>query len=602
MDNDRDQDSHADSFDSSFSGSPPADFESVMADYIQRVESGQSVDPADYLQRFPQFADDLKAFFQNHHWLGDPAPIDASESMVGKTVGTYTSESEIARGGMGVGYRAKQAGLDRPVALKLISSGLLASREERKRFRTEAESAARLHHPGIVSIYETGSWQGHPYFSMSLIEGPTLQAKINERNLGIDEAACLMISIARAVGYAHRAGILHRDLKPDNVLLSDDGRPLLTDFGLAKWQQTGTLLTQTGQVLGTPNYMSPEQAAGCAEIDVTSDVYSLGAVLYAMLTGQPPHGIGSAGEVLRRVLQDDPMPPRGMRNDIPVSLENICMKAISRDPQHRYASADAMADDLQCWVDGNPVTADRSGLLGQVARELQRDQHQIHFTPWSRTLLWIGAVIFAAHGAISVLNALEFPRWISFWTPRWIMLAWIAWIIFRARGGQLAPRTVAERPVYSIWLGYLASLAALNLLVLMDVLPNSAMFPITAVLSGFGFLAMSGHVWGGTAVIGFAFMAIALALPPMMNFAPLFFGATWLAALATLAKHYRVKTTTGATLIDRTTPDCGSAKVGSVKGGKADPLQTATLQSRAAFQDRHQQGHHDTEHQNCHHQ
>lgn len=552
------------------------DLESVMADYIQRIESGQAVDPADYLQRFPQFADDLKAFFQNHHWLGDPAATDACESMVGKTVGTYTIESEIARGGMGVVYRAKQAGLDRPVALKLISSGVLASREERKRFRTEAESAARLYHPGIVSIYETGSWQGHPYFSMSLIEGPTLQALIDEKNLAIDRSASLMISIARAVGYAHRSGILHRDLKPDNVLMSDDGRPLLTDFGLAKWQQTGTLLTQTGQVLGTPNYMSPEQAAGCPDIDVTSDIYSLGAVLYAMLTGQPPHGTGSAGEVLRCVLQDDPMPPRWMRNDIPVSLENICMKAISRDPRHRYASADAMADDLQCWVDGNPVSADRSGLLGQVARELQRDQHQMHFAPWSRTLLWIGAVIFVAHGAISVLSALDFPRWISFWTPRWIMLAWIAFIIFRARGGQLAPRTIAERPVYSIWLGYLASLAALNLLVLMNVLPNSAMFPVTAVLSGFGFLAMSGHVWGGAAVIGFAFMAVALVLPPRNDYAPLVFGAAWLVALATLAKHYRVNASADATMSDHRKP--GDAA--------ADPTQSTMLQSGAAFQDR----------------
>jgi serine/threonine protein kinase len=515
-----------------------SDLESVMANYIERIESGQIVDPADYLERFPQFADDLKTFFQNHHWFGEPVASDPSDSLVGKTIGTYTIESEIARGGMGVVYRARQAGLDRPVALKLISSGVLASREERRRFRIEAEAAARLHHPGIVTIYETGSWQGYPFFSMAFVEGPTLQRLIDDAALDFDRVASLMVSIARAVGYAHDAGILHRDLKPDNVLMSDDGRPMLTDFGLAKWQRDGTLLTRTGQVLGTPNYMSPEQAVGDAAIDQTSDVYSLGAILYALLTGQPPHGVGSAAEVLRSVLQDDPMPPRGLRPDIPASLENICLKAISREPERRYASANAMGDDLQCWLDGNPVAADQSGLLGQVARELRRDQYQRHFASWSRALRWIGGIILVAHVTITVLDASQFPRWISFWIPRMMMLAGIAWVIYQAREGQMTPRTTAERPVYSIWLGYLASLGFLNLLVLTNVVPTESMFPVTAILSGFGFLSMSGHVWGGTAIIGFLFMLVALWLPWLGVYAPLAFGAMWFVALGILASHY----------------------------------------------------------------
>ncbi|KAA1259391.1 Serine/threonine-protein kinase PrkC [Rubripirellula obstinata] len=510
-----------------------------MADYIERTEAGETPDPADYLRRFPQFADDLRTFFQNHHWLAEPDAADISNSLIGKTIGTYVIESEIARGGMGVVYRARQAGLDRPVALKLISTGVLASREERRRFRTEAEAAARLHHPGIVAIHETGDWQGYLFFSMTLVEGPTLQKLIDDCPCEFDWAAAMSVSIARAVGYAHQAGILHRDLKPDNVLMSDDGRPMLTDFGLAKWHRDGTLLTQTGQVLGTPNYMSPQQASGDAAIDQTSDVYSLGAILYALLTGTPPHGSGSAAEILQSVLHDDPMPPRGLRSEIPASLENICLKAIAREPNQRYQSADAMADDLECWIQGNPVAADQSGLLGQVARELRRDQHQRHFAAWSRTLLWIGGIIFLAHAIITTLDALDYPRWLSFWTPRWCMMVAIAWVIYRARDGQLTPRTIVERPVYSIWLGYLSSLAAMNLLVFMSVIPAEAMFPATAVLSGFGFLSMSGHVWGGAAIIGLMFMVTALVLPFLSVFAPIVFGAMWLVALITLSKHYQ---------------------------------------------------------------
>ena len=374
---------------------------------------------------------------------------------------------------------------------------------------------------------------------MALVEGPTLQKAIDDGNFDDDRAVRLLIEISRAVGYAHRAGILHRDLKPDNILMSEGERPLLTDFGLAKWCRGGTLLTRTGQVLGTPNYMSPQQASGSDDVDETSDVYSLGAILYALLTGTPPHGLGSAAEILRSVLQDDPMPPRGIRPAIAVSLENICLKAIARDPSERYASADEVADDLQRLIEGEPVAADQSGLLGQVARELRRDQHQRFFVDWSRTLVRIGIAILIAHIAISTLDAMGYPRWLSFWVPRLSMFLVIVGIIYRARDGRMTPRTVAERPVYSIWLGYLSSLFVANVLTLLGVVPQTSLFPITATLSGFGFLAMSGHVWGGTAILGLAFMLTALALPFCAVWAPLVFGAMWCVALTVLASHYR---------------------------------------------------------------
>ncbi|TWU47487.1 Serine/threonine-protein kinase PknL [Rubripirellula tenax] len=514
------------------------DFESVMADYLQRTEQGQTPDPADYVRAYPQFADDLKSFFRNQQWFDNNAPT-GPPSLAGTCVGPYEIECEIARGGMGVVYRARQQGLDRPVALKLISSGVLASREERTRFRIEAEAAARLHHPGIIAIHEIGSWEGYEYFSMTLVEGPTLQDHV-DRKIFDDTATAKMIrDIARAVAYAHRAGIVHRDLKPENVLISDDGRPLITDFGLAKWHREGTLVTRTGQVLGTPHYMSPEQACGMGDGNAPADIYSLGAMLYAMLTGRPPHAGTSAAEVLRSVLQDEPEAPRHHRRDVSPGLERICLKAIRYEPEQRYASADALADDLDRFLAGEATSAEGSGLMDRVAREIRRDQHQSHFVNWSRTLVTLGLVIFGFHVAMFFLGRLDYPIWVSFWIPRLCMFVLILAIISRARGGGIAPRTVAERPVYSIWLGYLATLAVVSILMMIGEVEPSRLIPIAAALSGFGFIAMSGHIWGGAAILGIAFEVTSLVTAIVPAYAPLLFGATWLVSLTVLADHYR---------------------------------------------------------------
>lgn len=513
--------------------------ESVLADYLERCEAGQSPDPGDYLRTYPQFAGDLRSFFRNHHWLGEAPP---KTSLIGTRIATYTIEAEIARGGMGVVYRARQVGLQRPVALKLINSGVLAGEEQRRRFRLEAEAAAQLQHPGIVAIHETGSWDGYEFFSMALVQGHTLQQWVDDQVFDDRRNAQVVRDVARAVAYAHRHGIVHRDLKPENILVDEDGRPLVTDFGLAKWHREGTLMTRTGQVLGTPHYMSPEQAGGCAGGSPAIDIYSLGAVLYALLTGRPPHVGDSTATVLRSVLQDDPPPPRALRASAPPDLEAICLKALRHEPDQRYASADELADDLNRFLDGERPSANTSGLVDRVARELRRDQHQSYFDAWGRTLFHLGGIIFAAHGVIYALSLAQVDQPLAIYLPRAVMLAAIFAVIYRARDGAVLPRSSAERPVWSIWLGYLATLLVVNVMVLSGGLDRIALFSMASLMSGFGFIAMSGHVWGGSAVLGLGFLAGSLWITAAPSIAPLLFGLFWLISLTVLGRHYRGRT------------------------------------------------------------
>jgi serine/threonine protein kinase len=289
-------------------------------------------------------------------------------------LGDYELLEEVGRGGQGVVFRARQKSLNRTVALKVISLGQWASKAHLKRFRREAEAAANLDHPNIVPIYEVGERDGSCYFSMKFIEGGQLDEVVRHTPMSIRKAAELIAKVARTVHYAHEHGIVHRDIKPGNVLLDAESEPHLTDFGLARLVESESTITRTLEVLGTPSYMAPEQAvANNADVSSATDVYGLGAVLYQLLTGHPPFAGGTTFETVRLVLDTEPRPPRLLNPRIDRELSTICLKCLEKDPKRRYSSALALAEDLERWAKHEPIQARRTGILTRGRKWVRRN-------------------------------------------------------------------------------------------------------------------------------------------------------------------------------------------------------------------------------------
>ena len=288
--------------------------------------------------------------------------------------GDYELLEQIGRGGQGVVFRARQRSLNRTVALKVINLGHWSSKAHVKRFRREAEAAASLDHPGIVPIHEVGERDGSCYFSMKFIEGGQLDEVVRHSPVSIRQAVELIAKVARIVHYAHEHGILHRDIKPGNILLDANCEPHLTDFGLARLLETESSVTHTLDVLGTPSYMAPEQAVGNnAAVSSATDVYGLGAVLYQMLTAQPPFAGGTTYETIKLLLDTDPRQPRLLNPKVDRDLATICLKCLEKDPQRRYASALALAEDLECWLKHEPIRARSTGRFTRGRKWLRRN-------------------------------------------------------------------------------------------------------------------------------------------------------------------------------------------------------------------------------------
>jgi WD40 repeat protein len=369
----------------------------LIAAYLEAAEAGRAPDPGEWLARHPDLADDLRAFLADRdHFAraaGELAPPatppahagDAPTLAPGEALpapsplgtvrhfGDYELLAEIARGGMGVIYKARQVSLNRTVALKMILSGQFASPLDVQRFRAEAENAAGLDHPNIVPIYEVGEHQGQQYFSMRLIEGGSL-AECLAQGPRLETRALveLIVKVARAVHFAHQGGVLHRDLKPANVLLDAQGTPYVTDFGLAKRAGGGGHLTQSGAVVGTPSYMAPEQAGGKKALTVAADTYALGAILYECLTGRPPFRAGTQLDTLLQVLEKEPERPRNWNPKVDRDLETICLKCLEKAPGRRYATAGELAEDLGRWLDGAPIRARPASLPARALKWARR--------------------------------------------------------------------------------------------------------------------------------------------------------------------------------------------------------------------------------------
>jgi serine/threonine protein kinase/TolB-like protein/Tfp pilus assembly protein PilF len=289
-------------------------------------------------------------------------------------LGDYELLEEIGRGGQGVVFRARQKSLNRIVALKVIGLGQWASKTHLKRFRREAEAAASLEHPGIVPIHEVGERDGSCYFSMKFIEGGQLDEIVRREPMPIRQAAELIVKVARTVHYAHEHGILHRDIKPGNILLDQKGEPHLTDFGLARLVETESTVTRTLDVLGTPSYMAPEQAVGNnTAVSRVTDVYGIGAVFYQLLTGQPPFAGGTTYETIKLLLDTEPRQPRLLNPKIDRDLSTICLKCLEKDPNRRYSSALALAEDLEHWLKHEPIQARRTGIVARSRKWVRRN-------------------------------------------------------------------------------------------------------------------------------------------------------------------------------------------------------------------------------------
>jgi WD40 repeat protein len=343
---------------------------------------GLPVDPAELCRDCPDLREAFLQALGAAHCMGRPPNTTGAEGASGvaapagppaapPAVPGYEILGELGRGGMGVVYQARQVRLNRLVALKMILAGGHAGEAELARFRIEAEAIARLQHPHIVQIHEVGEYEGRPYLALEFCPGGSLEGKLGGTPLPPHEAGRLVETLARAMHAAHRRHVLHRDLKPANVLLLEDGTPKVTDFGLAKKLDEGGQ-TQTGAVIGTPSYMAPEQAEGRKDVGAAADVYALGAILYECLTGRPPFKAATPFDTLLQVVGEEPVPPRRLNPEVPRDLETVCLRCLEKQPAKRYATAEALAEDLRRFGAGEPVTARPAGRLGRAVKWARR--------------------------------------------------------------------------------------------------------------------------------------------------------------------------------------------------------------------------------------
>ncbi len=535
----------------------------LLDEWTAAMRRGVQPDVEQAARSYPRLADDLRALWATV-WIAEEmaradwivAEADASAATMpatselatipsGRRFGDYELLEELGRGGMGVVARARELARGRIVALKRLLHGPEATPQDLERFRVEAQAAARLAHPHVVPVFQVGECEDQPYFTMQYIEGTTLAQRLAEGPMPAQEAARLLVPVCRAIHYAHQRGVLHRDLKPSNILIDLQGNPYVSDFGLAKRIDVDPSLTPSGALLGTPSYMAPEQARSSASgrraaPGPLADVYSLGAILYQMLTGRPPFQAATPVETILLALEHDPIAPRALNPRVSPDLEMIALKCLQKSPALRYPTAAALAEDLEAFLHGDPVSARATSLRALAARLLGETHHAPVLENWGSLWIYHSVALLVFFGATNGL-------WLAGVTARWPyfliftagLCGWAAlfWAL-RRRGG---PIRFVERQLAHVW-G--AGIVAINLVFVVEWLldmPVWSLAPMIAVTNGMLFMIKAGILSGDYYIqAALTFLAI-FPMAWFPRFAPLIFGVIAAACFFITGWKYRLR-------------------------------------------------------------
>ena len=506
----------------------------LLVEWEERRQRGEHVSPEELCPSDPALQKELRERIERRlqlrgvfdmPTLGEATPAATAPPL--PAVNGYEILEVIGHGGMGVVYRARQLGLNRIVALKMVLAGVNASPQNLGRFQAEAESVAQLAHPNIVQIYEIGEQDGCPFLALEYVSGGSLAQQLDGTPVAARQSAELVLALARAVHHAHQRGIVHRDLKPANVLLLADGTPKITDFGLAKRADADYTHTQTGAILGSPIYMAPEQASGANDkIGPATDVYALGVILYELLTGRPPFRGATLIETIEQVREHDPAPPRSLQPKTPRDLETICLKCLEKQPQRRYATAAALAEDLHSFLRGDPINAHSLTLLDQVARTISYHNFDSRFRHLANRMLFFGPVPLVVHLLAYFVFAGKsyYPAAMVATTAGMLVVFLPALFMMGTPTLRLVP-TWQRRHFLTVWVGHLIAMAVILLIVYLAMPPERPamllmVYPLWAVAAAMSFLAHATEAGMYYMVGGVLFcVAILLALTP--TWAPL---------------------------------------------------------------------------------
>ncbi len=457
---------------------------SALEDYLNRLQAGQHPDRDELLREHPDLASALRCLDALNALAPDADIADQSNDLgasstfprLPRDFAGFELQEEIGRGGMGVVYKARQKDLDRTVAVKMILDSYLASEEHIRRFHEEAKAAARVQHSNIVHIHEVGQCNDQHYFVMEYIDGVSLAQKVAHGPIDPEHSALLVQRIARAVDHLHRQGIIHRDLKPSNILIDQDGEPHVTDFGLAKVSRSEGQATATGLIIGTPSYMAPEQAAGNSELlGPRSDIYSLGAILFELLTGRPPFQEERPLDTIMKVLSGEPPLPRSLNGKVPRGLELVCLKCLARNPDSRYQTAAALVDELGRYLKGEALEARPPSFIQRIRSWGRRE-------PALATRLGVLGIFFCVQWTNFFLK-IEDPDFAQFhWKALTIIALWTLSAI-ALQGFMRSPRWLI--PACFVW-GTLDSLLLFTLLLVANGVasPLVVCYPLLLVASG----------------------------------------------------------------------------------------------------------------------